>query len=192
MDRPGKSFPLLALALIASLCVAACSRSGPRYYVVLTGTSGLRPGAAVNYAGVPVGKVEGISLRKAGAGAASQVIATLVLKPGDYQVRQGDRFLVKTAGLLGEEYIDIQPVSRTSPPLPTSATVQGELPISVFHSLKELSTFFDLKGLLAKLDALPEEKRQELLKTFRQLADQAAAATPGPAAHSDAAEKPDR
>src|SRR5437763_4713790 len=144
MDRPGKLFPLLALAIIASLWMAACSRSGPRYYVVLTGTSALKPGAAVNYAGVRVGKIEDISLHSAGAGAASQVIATVVLKPGDYQVRQGDRFLVETAGLLGEEYIDIQPVSRTSPPLPTGATVQVELPSSVFHTLKGLSALFDL------------------------------------------------
>ena len=121
----------LAAVLIASASFSKCSRSGSEYKVVLTDAFQLKQGSQVQYAGVPVGKVEAISLRSSGSGATSQVVVTVFLKPGNYQVREGDRFQVSSAGLLGENYIDIVPNSSAASPLPAGATVQGEAPLSV-------------------------------------------------------------
>ena len=163
----------LAAVLIASASFSKCSRSGSEYKVVLSDAFQLKRGSQVQYAGVPVGKVEAISLRSSGSGATSQVVVTVFLKPGNYQVREGDRFQVSSAGLLGENYIDVVPNSSTASPLPPGATVQGDAPLS-FSSVKGLSSFLDLLGLAAKLNTLPEPKREEVIKTLHRVVDEAA------------------
>ena len=64
----------LAAVLIASASFSKCSRSGSEYKVVLTDAFQLKHGSQVQYAGVPVGKVEAISLRSSGSGATNQVV----------------------------------------------------------------------------------------------------------------------
>lgn len=173
----GSRFFLPPLLVAGALLGGGCSRSGQQYQVVFADAPQLKAGAKVCYLGVPVGEVESISLRGAESEAASQVVARIALRPGDYQVRQRDRFRVLSEGLLGDNYIDIVPTESQSSPLPLGATVQGEPPRSV-SSLRGLSGFSDLMGLAAKLNSLPEAKRQEVLKTLHHVVDEAVGAAP--------------
>lgn len=129
----------LTSALIAGASFQGCSRSRLEYRVVFTDTLHLKRGSQVFYAGVPIGKLEAISLRNSATGAPSQVVVTIALKPGNYQVREGDRFEVSSEGLLGESCINISPVLYTGSPLPAGATIQGETPGLQDASFKGLS-----------------------------------------------------
>ncbi|MDT8388451.1 MAG: outer membrane lipid asymmetry maintenance protein MlaD [Thiogranum sp.] len=69
-----------------------------------TSISGLKEGASVEFAGVRVGKVAGISLD----GTDYEAIVTLAIDPGI--VIQDDSIAsIRTAGLIGDKYVKMQP-----------------------------------------------------------------------------------
>jgi ABC-type transporter Mla subunit MlaD len=169
----GASRFFLTSVVIVGGSFAVCSRSWSEYQVVFTDALQLKRGSQVCYAGVPVGKVEAMSLRDSGSGGPSQVVVTIALKPGNYRVREGDRFQVLSAGLLGENYINIVPASPAGSPLSAGATIQGETPGSNVSSLKGFSNLLELMGIAVKLNNLPEAKREEVLKTLHRIVDEA-------------------
>jgi ABC-type transporter Mla subunit MlaD len=189
--RSGSRLLLASLAILA-VFLSGCSRSGVEFHVVFADTPHLKPSSAVCYLGVPVGKVEAVSLHSSGQGGPSEVVATIRLKPGNYEVREGDRFQVWTAGLVGEGYINIVPSPPKGSPLSPGATVQGETPASLsglISGLKGASSFVDLAGLATQLDSMPEKKRQEVLKQLHHVVDEATTADPAPNANRTSGQK---
>lgn len=91
-------------------------------YAVFNQVGGLKSGNAVRYAGVDVGRVEGINVVPEG------VRAKLMINPG-VQIPEGSRFLIGTDGLLGEKFIDIVPPPRTnSSMIQPGSVVKGDDP----------------------------------------------------------------
>lgn len=102
--------------LIGLLCVAymtirlgkmeVFSDEGFELRASFTNVSGLRVGADVEMAGVPVGRVAGITLVRT----ETQTSAVVTLRfDKDLQLPDDTIASVRTAGLIGDKYIDIAP-----------------------------------------------------------------------------------
>ena len=80
------------------------SAEGYRVFARFSSVSGLRVGADVEIAGVPVGKVASIELAKD----SSTAVVTLRLQP---KLRLPDDTIaaVKTSGLIGDKYVNLAP-----------------------------------------------------------------------------------
>lgn len=98
-------------------------RGGSPVTVEFANAGGLIRGAQVLFAGVPVGKVEGITLRPDGGGVDVEV--DLFEKTG---IRRDARFLIKQSGFLGDKHIVVIPVSQTAPFLVGGERVKGSDP----------------------------------------------------------------
>lgn len=100
-------FVLIGLAALAYLSVRLgklefIGSSGYRVTADFDSASGLKPGAAVEIAGVEVGRVERIGLDKYRARVALRIVDGVVL--------QDDAFVsIKTKGLIGEKFVRITP-----------------------------------------------------------------------------------
>lgn len=95
---------LIVFAL--SLGVAGYSFKGNRYNIVLEfgDIGGLKKGASVELAGVPIGEVESISLDQTRA----RVVVSI---QKDVKIRDDDIFSVNTKGLIGDKFIKVIPGS---------------------------------------------------------------------------------
>ncbi len=131
-------FLLLGLLCVGWLTVKlgrmeVLSDEGFRLSARFSSVSGLRVGADVEIAGVPVGKVSGIELTQQGESAA---IVHLRLTPG---LRLSDDSIaaVKTSGLIGDKYINIAPGGSA-----TLLTQNGEI--------TETQAAVDLESLIGK------------------------------------------
>lgn len=98
-------------------------RGGYPVTVEFANAGGLVRGAQVLFAGVPVGKVEGIALRPDGSGVDVEV--DLFEKTG---IRKDARFLIKQSGFLGDKHIVVVPGSPTAPFLASGDRVRGSDP----------------------------------------------------------------
>ena len=98
-------------------------RGGYPITVEFSNAGGLISGAQVLYAGVLVGKVDSIRLKKSGNG----VDVELNLFK-DSNIRKDARFLIKQSCLLGDQHIVVSPVSSNAPILEAGAIVQGSDP----------------------------------------------------------------
>ncbi len=100
-------FVLIGLAALAYLSVRLgklefIGSSGYRVTAEFDSVSGLKPGAAVEIAGVEVGRVERIGLDKYRARVALRITGGVIL--------QDDAFVsIKTKGLIGEKFVRITP-----------------------------------------------------------------------------------
>lgn len=100
-------FVLIGLVALAYLSVRLgklefFGSGGYRVTAEFDAVSGLKPGAAVEIAGVEVGRVETIGL--------DQYRARVGLRIADGVVLQDDAFVsIKTKGLIGEKYVRITP-----------------------------------------------------------------------------------
>lgn len=98
-------------------------RGGYPVTVEFANAGGLVRGAQVLFAGVPVGKVGGISLRDEGDGVNVEV--DLFDNNG---IRSDARFLIKQSGFLGDKHIVVLPVSSTAPLLKGGERLRGTDP----------------------------------------------------------------
>lgn len=88
---------------------------GESYTALFPSVSGLVVSANVEVAGVPVGRVEEIGLE--------QGQAKVWMKIGQVQLHTDAGATVKTHGVLGDKYIEINPGSPGAPVLPPGATI---------------------------------------------------------------------
>ncbi len=158
------------LALLV-LGLPACSHRAFRFQVTFPGAPGLKTGSEVRYLGLKVGEVEKVFIQQPQSSGTPEIVVIVAVKDRSVHIRRDDKFGVATQGLLGDGYLDITPGPSNSPILSEGATVRGEL--STIR-LKDGSTLVDSFDLAAKLNSLPKEKREELLKTFNRLLDEAA------------------
>jgi len=90
---------------------------------------GLSQGAAVLVAGVNVGSVSDIRFTTGGEEQEVEVTLT-ILKKFQKQIREGSLFSITTEGILGNQYVSINPGQKGSPPLSEGSTVVGQEPYS--------------------------------------------------------------
>lgn len=107
--------------------------------------AGLNEKGPVRIAGVRVGIVEAIGLE------GEQALVTLTIDP-KVQLRQGARAIVRSLGLLGEQYVEIDPGPPGAAPLPSGAVLPGGSPAGMdqlFDTANDLGT--DLKAVTVSL-----------------------------------------
>lgn len=155
--------------LFTTALLMSCGGQGFRIQVVFPQTNHLKKGSQVRYRGVPVGEVEKVVLRQSPDGKLTQAIATLVVKDKEILIREGDTFVMNTAGLIGESYIDISPGPSKSPPLKPETTVEGAVPATFpLTDLKNLSTILGLLELTTRMGELPAERRDAVMKEIHE------------------------
>ena len=96
--------------------------------IVFDSANSIGPGSPVQYAGIEVGKVEGV--RIVTGPDSSPDVEVLVRLPKAYQVRTQDQAAISTFGLLGEKFVEIIPGPQTAPPLAPGQTLRGKPPVS--------------------------------------------------------------
>jgi phospholipid/cholesterol/gamma-HCH transport system substrate-binding protein len=136
---------LALLALLAGFLLWALFegpwRGGSSITLDLADSAGLTSGAPVKMAGVPVGRVRAVELlpeRRDAEGRPMPVKVALRIDSSSRQALVSDaRFVISSAGVLGEPYVEIVPGSPGAQPLPEGAEVRGEDPIRVDRLLAE-------------------------------------------------------
>jgi phospholipid/cholesterol/gamma-HCH transport system substrate-binding protein len=106
--------------------------------------AGLDDKSAVRIAGVRIGKVDGISLRPDGT-----AVVHLALDPG-VELREGATAMVRSLGLLGDKYVELQPGAPGAPRIAQGALLEGgsatgfdditKMASDIGKDLKELSS----------------------------------------------------
>jgi phospholipid/cholesterol/gamma-HCH transport system substrate-binding protein len=106
----------IILLLFMSFRVSRLERlKGEIYTALFPSVSGLVIDANVEVAGVPVGRVEKIGLEKG--------MAKVWMKIGQAELHSDAQAAIKTHGLLGDKYIQINPGSPDYPVLPPGAEI---------------------------------------------------------------------
>lgn len=140
---------LMALALI--FFTLNGFQVGQKVYevkVAFQQVDGLKEGAAVRVAGVDVGKVSKLSLTKEG------VVAHLRLG-NTVQIPEGSRFSIRTAGLMGDKFVEITPNHQSGAYLEPGKTAKGENPLDLEMVINQAGTTFEeVKTLVASLNEI--------------------------------------
>jgi phospholipid/cholesterol/gamma-HCH transport system substrate-binding protein len=127
-------FILTALGLLAAfILVMGGINFQPTYnlYVDFDNPGGVQTGAPVRIAGVKVGKVEAVEFRGGHVddktGRREPLVRLKVSLEKRYQkaIYENSLFYVTTQGVLGEQFLAIEPGSSDRPVLPENATVRG-------------------------------------------------------------------
>ena len=106
----------LILLFFMSFRVSRLERfKGVVYTALFPSVSGLAINANVEVAGVPVGRVEKIGLKKG--------MAEVTMKIGQAQIHTDAEAAVKTHGMLGDKYIEVKPGSPDAPLLLPGAEI---------------------------------------------------------------------
>ncbi|MGZ4779324.1 MAG: MlaD family protein, partial [Thermoanaerobaculia bacterium] len=124
---------LLSVALLGGFVALLGNfslRGGHKIYVDFDFSGNIQSGAAVKISGIKVGKIE--EVRFLGGQMDPQtkrrvqvrVVAWIEDRVKD-AVRKNAEFFVNTQGVLGEQYLEIQPGSFEQPPLEEGAIVRG-------------------------------------------------------------------
>lgn len=130
--------------------------------------AGLDAKSPVRIAGVRVGLAETIGLES------GRAVVTLALDPG-VELRQGARARLKSVGLLGELYVELDPGPPGAPPLPEGTLIEGSPPAGLDEVIRQASDIgTDIKGVTTSLrGALGGEEGQrrleEILENVRDL-----------------------
>ena len=123
-------FVFIGLILIA-LLLLKFSKSGAlfarvyRINLVTRNVAGIKSGAAVLMAGVPIGNVEDVDLGPEGR---TVVIHLRILER--YKIHEDARFLIEQAGFLGDQYVAIVPRANEAPLIKSDQTITGEEPFN--------------------------------------------------------------
>ena len=108
--------------------------SGARVYLDVDTSATLKTGAPVKVAGVPAGKVTDVEYRGGAidpkTGKPVFVRVTLAIDPDKLAtLRKDTRFYITNQGVLGEKYVEIEPISTEGPALTEGEVVTGEPPL---------------------------------------------------------------
>jgi phospholipid/cholesterol/gamma-HCH transport system substrate-binding protein len=139
-----------------------------RVEAIFPSVAGLDEKSPVRIAGVRVGLVERIQLRR------GEALVTLALDHG-VKLHEGARAEVTSLGLLGDKYVELYPGEPGAPPLKPGTVLQGTSPIGFDQALKSFNDAFAnidaVTASLRKTMAGPEgEKRlQEIVENVRDL-----------------------
>lgn len=162
---------LTAIGLLAAFVVIMGGvnfQSTYPIYVDFDNPGGLQSGAPVKIAGVKVGKISEIQFRGAevGDGAKREALVRMkvtIEKRYQKSVRENGLFYVTTQGVLGEQFLAIEPGSQDRPSLPEGAIVRGIDPPRLDMLLSE-----SYELLHTSVQAL-RENRKEVAEAFDSL-----------------------
>ena len=132
-------------------------RGGTRIRINYDFSGNLQSGAAVKISGIKVGKVE--EVRYLGGevdpdtGKRVQVrVVAFVEDRVKESIRKNAEFFINTQGVLGEQYLEIQPGSWDQPPLDPSHSVEGVNPPRTDLIVARLYDFLDSTTKLLQED----------------------------------------
>ena len=172
------AFIVLGMALLVTFIFAIGDLStifqpGYRLRVLFDSANGITDGSPVQYAGVEVGKVQGVQLRhpKDQAGAKVQLVVVL---PSSVTVRIDDIASISTFGLLGEKYLEITPGPGAGEILEPDGELVGKPPVSTEHVIERSNEVLtELKQTLQGINTLvgDPEARIYLNETIQEARD---------------------
>jgi phospholipid/cholesterol/gamma-HCH transport system substrate-binding protein len=139
-------FVVLTLVVIGALILKFSKSTSPfrntyELSLVTSNVGGIRPGASVLMAGVPVGTVRAVDLDSSG-----QKVTMHLQIESRYQIHEDARFTIEQAGFLGDQYIAITPTTNSGPVLHPDATVRCEEPFNLQEVARSAA------GLLRRVD----------------------------------------
>ena len=151
----------LAIFVVAFLSIANVQLKGGmvRYKTYFSFAGGLEKGAVVRFGGLKAGRVADL---RPWAEDPTKVELLLDLQPGT-PIRQDSLAAVSTLGMLGENYVEITPGKKGSPPLPPGSTIK---------SLEAV----DFATLTRRIGAVTEDSQAlivDLHKNLNQISDKA-------------------
>lgn len=123
---------------------------GYRYHVVFDGTAGLNVGAQVRMGGVKVGSVENIDFVEYKG---KRRVRVTVLVRKDLTLHQKDRFNITMMGLLGDNYVEIEPgpsQAKVIPPNEDDVLIEGAEVIGMTEMIRSVRE--NLRSLREALD----------------------------------------
>jgi phospholipid/cholesterol/gamma-HCH transport system substrate-binding protein len=106
---------------------------GDRYHVIFDTAAGLQEGAPVRIGGVKVGSVRKIDF--VDYEGKRRVMVSLVARPGVVFHRE-DKFKISMLGLLGDNYVEVEPGASDAPALAPGATLVGAEVVGMSEMLK--------------------------------------------------------
>jgi len=142
---------LLSVALLGGFVALLGNfslRGGHRIYVDFDFSGNIQSGAAVKISGIKVGKIEEVRFLAGQIDPQTQrrvqvrIVAWIEDRVRD-AVRKNAEFFVNTQGVLGEQYLEIQPGSFDQPPLEDGAVVRGVDPPRTDLIVARLYEFLD-------------------------------------------------
>jgi phospholipid/cholesterol/gamma-HCH transport system substrate-binding protein len=129
----------VVLAVAFALALPGTGLLRPQGYTIIVAVhdaSGIAPGAPVRMAGVPVGGVASVGLSPAG-----DALIVLTIRAG-LEIPEGSRVRLATTGLVGEQFVAIEP-ARGRPPIAPGAVVRGEDAFSLERTATRLEAAAD-------------------------------------------------
>jgi phospholipid/cholesterol/gamma-HCH transport system substrate-binding protein len=142
---------LLSVALLGGFVALLGNfslRGGHRIYVDFDFSGNIQSGAAVKISGIKVGKIEEVRFLggqldpQTNRRVQVRIVAWIEDRVKD-AVRKNAEFFVNTQGVLGEQYLEIQPGSFEQPPLEEGAIVRGVDPPRTDLIVARLYEFLD-------------------------------------------------
>lgn len=152
------AFVALALLLTVFVVISVLDlsrRNGTEYHALVGDAAGLRAGDDVTIAGLAVGKVTDVELRK------EDVRVTFVVS-GDHRLDADTRTAVRYANLIGTRYLALLPPESGSPG--ARLDVGGTLPVRQSLPTVDLTAVFD--GFQPLFDALDPAQVNELASSI--------------------------
>ncbi|MGD8717576.1 MAG: MlaD family protein [Candidatus Zixiibacteriota bacterium] len=108
---------------------------GHRYNVIFDSSAGLNPGAHVRMGGVKVGSVDDVDfIDHKGK---RRVVVTLLVRK-DLVVHEEDRFKITMIGLLGDNYVEIEPGPSKARVIEPGSTIEGAEVIGMDEMFKQV------------------------------------------------------
>lgn len=157
------AFVFVALVLLAGLLVQFSKGT-----VFVTGTyeillktknvGGIKKGAAVLMAGVPIGSVGGVELTPDGR---DVLVRLRLLK--QRTVRQDAVFTIEQAGFLGDQYVSVTPTRNTGAYLQEGALVTCEEPFNIQETARSAA------GFLRRIDVTAQKLNDAVVRLDKTL-----------------------
>lgn len=164
---------LLVFFIFAIGDLSTVFQPGYRIAVVFDSANGITDGSPAQYAGVEVGKVQAVRIRRFPEHPAPQV-ELLVRLPTSIEVRSDDVASISTFGLLGEKYLEIMPGPGQGVIVGPEGRLLGKPPVSterIIERSNEVLTEF--KQTLEGLNSIvgDPEARIYLKETLQEARD---------------------
>ena len=157
-------FVFIGLALLAVILIqfsksTSLWRGSYELRLHAANVGGIKPRAGVLLAGVQVGSVSEIQLADDGKS------VTIVLKIyKGCKIYHDARFVIESAGFLGDQYVSVNPTANTDPVLTNNASVECQEPFNLQEVAREAGGFIQRLDVTAqKLDASVTDLRREVL-----------------------------
>ncbi len=159
-------FVVVCLAVIAGLIIRfgqwrPGQKAGYEISVMFPNAAGLIKDSGVMYAGIRVGKVSGIEL----SGEQDYPVRVRLLIRPDKQIAKDSRFVINSAGLLGDRFVDVSP-GGAAEYLQPGDSVTGQTSVDVNEAVNKVKAALDQAGVtIGKLDHALQQLNNTVLST---------------------------